>query len=58
MQFQLRELRCREEDLMRRAEELRLDLTCSVADSGQEVTIPQSLEKYKAADAEAIATRS
>lgn len=58
MHFQLGELRRREEDLMRRAEELQLDLTCSVADSGKGVTIPQSLEEYKATDAEAVATQS
>ncbi len=58
MQFQLEELRRREEDLMRRAEELQLNLVCSIANSGQGLTIPQSLEEYKAADVEVMTIRS
>ena len=43
MKIQLEELRRREEELLNRAEELHLDLVCTIAEHS-EPTIPQSLE--------------
>lgn len=44
MKIQLKELRRREEELLKRAEELHLDLVCTIAEHS-EPTIPQSLKE-------------
>lgn len=45
MKIQLEELRRREEELLKRAEELKVDLVCSIAEHN-EPTIPQSFASH------------
>jgi chaperonin cofactor prefoldin len=54
MQIQLEELRRREEELLQRAEELHLDLVCTIAEHS-EPTIPQSLERNHDVNLESMA---
>jgi DNA repair ATPase RecN len=47
MEFQLQELRRREEELLQRAEELQVDLTCSLDHGHPEPAIPVSFESHQ-----------
>ncbi len=51
MQYQIQELKRREEDLLIRAEELNMELTCSL-DHGAKLSVPDSLEYFQASVAE------
>lgn len=50
MEFQLQELRRREDELLLRAQELQVDLTCSLDHAHLEPTIPASFASHQVAD--------
>lgn len=53
MEFQLQELRRREDELLLRAQELQVDLTCNLDHAQQEPLIPTSFEAHQVADVSA-----
>lgn len=50
MEFQLQELRRREDELLLRAEALQVDLTCSLDHAQLELAIPDSFESHQIVD--------
>ena len=50
MEFQLQELRRREEELLLRAQELQVDLTCSLDHAQPELAVPTSFESHQVVD--------